>query len=316
MLALVVAVAASSLGPLPTARGSTAYPSGDSQMTASHGGKHHNGKGQHKKNDKKKKHKKSKRVKATATANYSVNLTCTYDQAADTSTCLISAVAPASAKKVQHVDLSASELCAEVTGGDFDIADPDPHTDVTGYRSHGTEAQFTLEFAGEVRVDGSATYWIKAASAIVPVRGPGFACRPEPETTAKQSPTPNARQTEPAQEVNDSAGSVLVVVRSCPIASAQTGYDWFGQCTGIAAGLRYHLMRLDSATRDGLATSTNGEGKATFALLPPGTYELTQAAGDWCFAQSDDVDAQGNVIVEAGARTTVWIFTCESGSGS
>jgi hypothetical protein len=297
----ILAVAA---GPTVSAPAQASHSKGKSEKAKSNHGK-----------DKHKKPKKAKKVKAMPTADYVVTVTCDYDSAADQSTCEIGAQAPAGAKKVQHVDLAAEQLCAEVLGGDADIADPDPHTGVNGYRSHGTEARFSLILAGEVTTDGHAIYWIKAASAIFPVNGPGFSCGndqskqlPEPGTTPQPSATAQA-----AQEVNDSSGSIVVVVRDCPVDSPPSEYDWYGACDVAESGLRYHLMPMDTATRDGLATSTDGEGRATFRLLVPGTYELTQANGDWCHAQSDNVDSDGNLIVDAGARTTVWIFTCGSG---
>jgi len=49
---------------------------------------------------------------------------------------------------------------------------------------------------------------------------------------------------------------------------------------------------------------------ATFASLDPGAYRLDLTGIDWCHAESDNVDASGDVVVEAGAEATVWIFTC------
>jgi hypothetical protein len=56
---------------------------------------------------------------------------------------------------------------------------------------------------------------------------------------------------------------------------------------------------------------TDASGDATFADLEPGLYSLEMAEGTWCKAVSDNVDAEGNVIIEAGARTTVYGFICE-----
>ncbi len=55
---------------------------------------------------------------------------------------------------------------------------------------------------------------------------------------------------------------------------------------------------------------TDAGGQARFSLLEPGLYVLTQLERDWCHAKSDGVDEQGNVVVTAGERTTVWVFAC------
>jgi hypothetical protein len=272
-------------------------------------GKAHKHGKQDKDNGKKK--GKGKKVKVVATPNYTVTVDCDYDDDSDQTTCEVAASAPSGAKNVQHVDLSAEEICAPVIGGDADYANPDPHTGVAGFRSHGTEARFSLVLSGQVATGGSANYWIKAASAIFPVRGPGFDCEPE---QAAETPVPNATTTPPqlTPEVSDSTGAILVRAYECPIATAQEDYDWHGQCQTASSGLRFRLIKIDTDTRDGLATSTSSAGEARFGMLQPGTYELTLADGDWCFAQSDSVDSDGDVIISAGERTTVWIFICQS----
>ncbi len=52
-------------------------------------------------------------------------------------------------------------------------------------------------------------------------------------------------------------------------------------------------------------------GEATFADLPPGRYDLDDVDGAWCHAESDAVNAEGDVVVEAGVATTVWLFYCQ-----
>jgi hypothetical protein len=44
--------------------------------------------------------------------------------------------------------------------------------------------------------------------------------------------------------------------------------------------------------------------------LAPGRYRLVQTDVDWCHAESDRVDDQGSVVVNAGERASVWIFNC------
>ena len=66
--------------------------------------------------------------------------------------------------------------------------------------------------------------------------------------------------------------------------------------------------------RRGHGTSTNTGDAATYtvAQLEPGTYRLEQSNATWCHAESDNVDEQGDVVVKAGARSSVWVFNCEA----
>ena len=47
-----------------------------------------------------------------------------------------------------------------------------------------------------------------------------------------------------------------------------------------------------------------------FPNLAPGAYALTSLTGGWCHAESDGVDAQGQLLVAAGQRVGVWLFAC------
>ena len=55
---------------------------------------------------------------------------------------------------------------------------------------------------------------------------------------------------------------------------------------------------------------TSEDGLLRFSNLKPGTYQLKEVGADWCHAESDNVDAQGNLLARAGERTNVWIFNC------
>jgi len=112
------------------------------------------------------------------------------------------------------------------------------------------------------------------------------------------------------------AGTIIAEARICPIAQAQSEYDWFGQCTTPAVDMRFTLM---PATGDGgpLATmATNAQGRAHFRALAPGAYQLQPEGTVWCYAESDRVDANGNVLVEAGVESHVWSFVCDGPRGS
>ncbi len=50
-------------------------------------------------------------------------------------------------------------------------------------------------------------------------------------------------------------------------------------------------------------------------MLFGGNAALADAIdGDWCHAESDNVDEQGNVVVLAAEVSTVWVFHCGGGS--
>ena len=117
-------------------------------------------------------------------------------------------------------------------------------------------------------------------------------------------------------ETTPDAGAIIAEARLCPIAQAQPEYDWFGQCTSPAVDMRFTLL---PATGDGgpLATmATNVQGRAHFGALPPGTYQLQPEGTLWCYAESDRVDTNGNVLVEPGVESHVWSFVCDGPGGS
>jgi hypothetical protein len=277
--------------------------------------KHDNGKHKGQKKDKDKhdngKHKGKKRVTAEQIATYTIRVDCSYDAAADQTTCTVDADHPEGGKKINLFVLSADDVCAPVVSSDAKLVDPDPNTGITGYRSTDSEGRLTLVLSGTVTAGGQATYWIKAASTVFPATGTGLVCANDAANqTAAVTPAPAETQVPVTPEVSDTTGSVVVEAHDCPIATPQADYDWYGQCTPATSGSRYRLTRVDSETRDGLTTSTDATGRATFRALPPGTYELTQAEGDWCFAQSDNVNSDGSLTVAAGQRTSVWVFDC------
>ena len=100
----------------------------------------------------------------------------------------------------------------------------------------------------------------------------------------------------------------------CALESARTapsGFDWYDECSPQGAGVRFSLALLAGEERSALGTATtDGDGLVRFNRLDPGVYELREVDATWCRAESDSVDARGNVIVRAGQRANVWIFNC------
>jgi Prealbumin-like fold domain len=121
----------------------------------------------------------------------------------------------------------------------------------------------------------------------------------EPATT----PTPAS----PSESLA-TTGSILVIAYVCPDGVNLEASDWFATCTSVSPDITFRLVRFADAT---LHTGTTDDlGNLVFANLDPGTYQLTEENGDWCHAESDSVDENGDVIVRANERSTVWIFHC------
>lgn len=268
--------------------------------------------------DNEKKREKGKGVDATLP--YTVEVTCEPTAGGTDTICTFTGIAPEGAKKVGHVVLPASAVCAEVVGGG-EYVDPDPTTRVTGYTSTGSEAAFTLQFDGVVTTGGEMTYWIKAANYVLPAAGPGLVCDAPAEQAAPPTevpqPTPTAAPAAavgatfvPTPMADAETGEVLVVAYSCPEQPADpSSYDWFGLCAPDGTSRAFTLAPVDTPNAT-TAVTTGAGGEAAFGELAPGTYALEETTGRWCNAKSDNVTAEGDVVVEAGQRTTIWAFHC------
>jgi hypothetical protein len=111
--------------------------------------------------------------------------------------------------------------------------------------------------------------------------------------------------------LTDTTGSIVVEVYDCPIATPTADYDWFAQCDPAREGNRFRLVPAGDESPTATQSVTDASGQARFSQVEPGKYVLTQLEQDWCHAKSDGVDEQGNVVVTAGERTTVWVFSCQ-----
>lgn len=286
--------------------------------------------GDDKNNGKNGRGKKGERIDVQAIALYMVDADCEVDDSE--TTCQLTPRNPEGARDVTHLVIPADAVCAEVVDGDARLLDPDPVTGETGYTTPGGEREMTLVFEGEVSLGAQTTYWVKVAGAVVPATGPTFECpealaqapltptvvaTTEPQSTTPALPTlpsfsltPGSPTSEATTELTDSTGSIVVELFDCPIASEEADYDWFGQCDPVSEESRFRLVADGAETAPSTQAVTDEGGHARFSQLDPGVYVLTQMDRDWCHATSDGVDDQGNVIVRAGERTTVWVFAC------
>ncbi len=228
---------------------------------------------------------------------------CVYSGEMRRTSCTFTAAA--SDGVVASVIVPKAILCAEVVGGDFEevilaaaAGSPDSNEGLKSTQGEDGAAVVMVELDGEVATAATATYWCETDRAgLIPVTGPGLHCA--------------ASAAAPVTNVSDSTGAVMVHSYTCDVVSPGANTAWFDVCAVTTTPATFQLTRsdVDDGT-DGQTQPTDAEGMSSFEQLPPGTYRLEQIDGDWCHAESDSVNEQGNVIVEAGALATVWIFHC------
>jgi hypothetical protein len=194
------------------------------------------------------------------------------------------------------IDASGGTASADASGGDTNVA-------IAGGGQVGEAAgqavelsTLRLELEGNVVPGKLTTYWVDTEAGRRPASGPALV------------------------QVDDApadAGAIIAEARLCPIAEPQEGYDWFGQCTTPAADMGFSLSSPSGGdgTLPGTG-ATNAQGRARFGELTPGAYLLQPEGTPWCYAESDRVDADGNVLVEAGLESHVWSFVCGGPGGS
>jgi hypothetical protein len=196
------------------------------------------------------------------------------------------------------IDASGGTASADASGGDNNVA-------IAGGGQVGSDAAvqtvelstLTLELEGNVVPGKLTTYWVDTDRGRRPASGPALV---------------------QVAEEPDNAGAIIAEAKTCSIPQPQQGFDWFGQCTAPVTGMSFSLYPESGATTPLATSETNAQGRARFGNLPPGTYQLKPegALGSesmiWCYAESDRVDANGNIIVEPDVESHVWSFTCNA----
>jgi len=196
------------------------------------------------------------------------------------------------------IDASGGTASADASGGDNNVA-------IAGGGQVGTDAAaqtvelstLTLELEGNVVPGKLTTYWVDTDSGRRPASGPALV---------------------QVAEEPDNSGAVIAEAKMCSIPQPQQGFDWFGQCTTPVTGMSFSLYPEGGADTPLATSDTNAQGRARFGNLAPGTYQLKPegALGSestiWCYAESDRVDANGNIIVEPDVESHVWSFTCNA----
>lgn len=108
-------------------------------------------------------------------------------------------------------------------------------------------------------------------------------------------------------------GAIMVHTFNCPLDAAVRGYDYKNNCevSTDQQPFRISLFNETETTFEPTMTvSANADGIVRFPNLHPGTYQLEEVKGVWCFAQSNAVDAQGNVVVKVNTLSEVWVYNC------
>jgi hypothetical protein len=100
---------------------------------------------------------------------------------------------------------------------------------------------------------------------------------------------------------------VTVILRSC-VKQASEIDNFVSECGAYGAGVSFTLTSKQDGTAHTVKTGNDSTSK--FAGLADGAYSLEQVSGDWCKAQAEHVDSSGNVLVQNGGNTNVYIYNC------
>lgn len=226
---------------------------------------------------------------------------CAYSGEMQRTTCTFTATAAEG--NVASLTVPQDIFCVAIAGGDFEKVESGSTARSTGTglkstRQENGAAVVMVELDGEVTTAATAIYWCDTdRGELVPVTGPGLRCTEHDEPTATG--------------VSQDTGAVAVHAYRCDVASANIEVAWFDVCQAPITQATFQLARLDGEdVVDTKTQSVSAEGVWHFGDLLPGTYRLTQTDGEWCHAESNSVDDQGNVVVTAGEVAAVWIFYC------
>ena len=195
------------------------------------------------------------------------------------------------------IDASGGTANADASGGDNNVAIAGGGQVVETAPQVVELSTLVLELEGNVVPGRQTTYWVDTDPGRRPATGPALV--------------------QVADEQAD-VGAIIAEAKMCSIPQPQQGYDWFGQCTSPVTGMSFSVYPESGGTTPLATLQTNAQGRARFGNLPPGTYQVKPegALGAegmiWCYAESDRVDANGNILVEPDVESHVWSFTCNA----
>ncbi len=121
------------------------------------------------------------------------------------------------------------------------------------------------------------------------------------------------------EDLSATTGAILIHKYACAVENPPAGYDFKNECDPETNGATFSLALYNAEQRTFQPKSTgttNADGLLRFSRLQPGTYRVRETGEDWCFAQSNSVDRNGDVIVKANQRAEVWIYNCVGTRGA
>jgi hypothetical protein len=102
-------------------------------------------------------------------------------------------------------------------------------------------------------------------------------------------------------------GSITVHAFLCS-GKEDNDYNWEQDCTNYGDGAGFDL--LSAAGEKVVSGKTNVDGILLFYSLSDGGWGLKETTANWCHAEADRVDANGDVLVTNGGNTDVFIYNC------
>lgn len=115
------------------------------------------------------------------------------------------------------------------------------------------------------------------------------------------------------EQLSKDTGGILVHKFSCPIDKPAKGYDWANECERSSEQVAFSIDIFNKEMQDFepiKEVTANPDGLVRFTILDLGTYKLQEVGAKWCFAQSNSVNADGNVVVQPNRLSEVWIYNC------
>ena len=113
--------------------------------------------------------------------------------------------------------------------------------------------------------------------------------------------------------ISDTTGAIVVQKYSCPVENPSADYDYYTNCGPQSTPVEFDIALYNGENREYepvTTGTTNVDGLVTFARLTPGTYALDEAGEGWCYAESDSVNTNGDVVVRPNTVSKVFIFNC------
>ena len=112
----------------------------------------------------------------------------------------------------------------------------------------------------------------------------------------------------PTPDPADAEGGTITVVKYACEDDAEDIRNFSEECEVAGEGFEFELTA--NAGGRSWTGETRSDGKLVFTGLADGAYDLDEVDGTWCKAESDRVDADGNLLVQNEGNTNVYIYNC------